>query len=344
MKDGKIATDKRIIYFDILNILACISVIALHCNGCFWSFSYERYWVTSVIIESVCYWAVPIFIMLSGANLIDYREKYDTKTFFEKRIKRTVIPFIFWSLFGILVYRGIGQFIHIKDTFTLITNTKIVPIYWFFPIIFSAYLSIPVINAIPQAKRKQVFEYMIAIGFMTISFLPFFCKFIGIDFNESLSFPITGGYILYVILGYYFSHFDISQKCRIIIYSMGVLGLILHAGGTYFLSINQGSINQLLKGYLNFPTIFYSTAIFIGFRYHHWEMDIKCKRILKKISSASLGIYLIHIYFVDKLPIILHFSNKALEWRTIGVLIVWGICLAIVFVMKKIPLLKNIVP
>lgn len=125
---------------------------------------------------------------------------------------------------------------------------------------------------------------------------------------------------------------------------MGVLGLILHAGGTYFLSINQGSINQLLKGYLNFPTIFYSTAIFIGFRYHHWEMDIKCKRILKKISSASLGIYLIHIYFVDKLPIILHFSNKALEWRTIGVLIVWGICLAIVFVMKKIPLLKNIVP
>ena len=73
-------------------------------------------------------------------------------------------------------------------------------------------------------------------------------------------------------------------------------------------------------------------------------MDIKCKRILKKISSASLGIYLIHIYFVDKLPIILHFSNKALEWRTIGVLIVWGICLAIVFVMKKIPLLKNIVP
>ena len=52
---GSNQENERVLYFDILNIFACISVIALHCNGCFWQFSYERYWKTSVIIDKVKY-------------------------------------------------------------------------------------------------------------------------------------------------------------------------------------------------------------------------------------------------------------------------------------------------
>lgn len=32
----------------------------------------------------VCYWALPIFFMLSGANLMKYTDRYDTKTFLKK--------------------------------------------------------------------------------------------------------------------------------------------------------------------------------------------------------------------------------------------------------------------
>ena len=85
---------KRYFYMDILNIIAIISVIALHCNGIVHTFSTGRWWKTSLIAEVVFYFAVPIFIMLSGANLMDYRKKYDTKTFFKKRINRVVIPMI----------------------------------------------------------------------------------------------------------------------------------------------------------------------------------------------------------------------------------------------------------
>lgn len=280
---GSNQENERVLYFDILNIFACISVIALHCNGCFWQFSYERYWKTSVIIESICYWAVPIFIMLSGANLIDYKEKYTTKIFMKKRAKRTLVPFIFWSMFGIVFYRGIGQFNYITDTINLIINTKVVPVYWFFPVIFSAYLSIPVLNAIPKEKKKHIFKYAISIGFITISFFPTVCNIIGgIEFNNALTFPMTGGFVLYIMLGYYLSQYNISKKYRICIYSLGTIGLVLHAGGTYLLSINQGSINPLFKGYLNFPTIFYSVAIFTWFKYHDWNiLNDKYKMILK---------------------------------------------------------------
>lgn len=76
--------NKRIVYYDILNVLAIIAVVALHCNGIVHNFStnYKRAWMTSLIVECICYWAVPIFLMLSGATLMKYREKYNTKTFF----------------------------------------------------------------------------------------------------------------------------------------------------------------------------------------------------------------------------------------------------------------------
>lgn len=69
--------NKRIIYYDILNILACIAVLFLHCNGEVHNFSNTRLWRECLVIEVLCYFAVPIFIMVSGATLLRYREIYN---------------------------------------------------------------------------------------------------------------------------------------------------------------------------------------------------------------------------------------------------------------------------
>lgn len=67
--------DKRhIVYIDILNIIATIAVIALHHNGIVHQYSNILAWKTSLIIEVICYWAVPVFFMLTGATLMDYRK------------------------------------------------------------------------------------------------------------------------------------------------------------------------------------------------------------------------------------------------------------------------------
>ena len=97
-EENKLLNKERIFYFDILNILAIISVIAMHCNGLVHGDPNTRAWNSSLLVECICYWAVPIFFMLSGANLLRYREKYDTKQFFKKRMLKVVIPFVFWAL------------------------------------------------------------------------------------------------------------------------------------------------------------------------------------------------------------------------------------------------------
>jgi surface polysaccharide O-acyltransferase-like enzyme len=123
---------KRYVYFDILNILACISVVFLHMNGIVHGYSESRSWKTALIFEVICYWAVPIFIMLSGATLLKYRERYDTKTFFKRRFIKVLVPWVIWSLILFIIdTKSLNIFQYIKD----FIYCKIEGVYWFFPLI-----------------------------------------------------------------------------------------------------------------------------------------------------------------------------------------------------------------
>lgn len=76
---------RRVVYFDVLNIVACIAVLALHHNGIVHWFKVDtNAWKQALIFEVLFYWAVPIFFMLSGATLFNYRDKYSTCLFFKK--------------------------------------------------------------------------------------------------------------------------------------------------------------------------------------------------------------------------------------------------------------------
>ena len=72
-------------YIDTLTILSCIAVVYLHANGIFWTHPSGRLWLTSNVIESFFYFAVPVFFMISGATLLEYRQRYSTLTFIKKR-------------------------------------------------------------------------------------------------------------------------------------------------------------------------------------------------------------------------------------------------------------------
>lgn len=76
--------NKRVVYFDILNILAIIAVISMHMNGIVHLNPNIRAWNTSLIVDCIMYWAVPVFMMLSGATLMDYRKNMILKLFLKK--------------------------------------------------------------------------------------------------------------------------------------------------------------------------------------------------------------------------------------------------------------------
>lgn len=106
--EGKMEKKQRYDFIDYLNILACLCVIFMHCNGIVHSFEYSRAWKESMFVEAAAYWAVPVFFMISGATLMGYRDKYSTGTFFKKRVLKTVFPFIAWVLINLIFKTAAG--------------------------------------------------------------------------------------------------------------------------------------------------------------------------------------------------------------------------------------------
>lgn len=335
-------------YISFLSIISCIAVVMLHTNGVFWKFDNSRYWITANVIESVMYFAVPIFFMISGATLLDYREKYSTSVYFKKRIDKVLIPFIFWSVIGVLykfvrnpsVFDGKNVF----SIVNMILNTDIITIYWFFIPLFSIYLSIPVLSAIPKELKKEVYKYLAIVSFITVSLLPFIFSLIGFEYNNSLKISCGVGYIFYVVVGYYISHYEISKKDRIVIYIFSIIGLLLHLFGTMFLSLENGEIIKLFKGYMNVPCILYSIGIFVFIKYEYQKINMKLTKLILKLKNYTFGIYLLHYYIMNEMVLLFSINTRNIFYRLFSPLIIISFCVIIINIFRKIPVLKKFVP
>lgn len=344
--DSEPKSSKKL-FIDVLVVLSCFAVVVLHCNGCYWGRPTGKTWISANILESLFYFAVPCFFMITGYTLIDYKSRYSTKIYFKKRIVRTVIPFIIWSVIGFLIHFyawGAAQYEGIPQFILGILNAKFVDIYWFFIYLFAIYLSIPFITNV--SNKIEIFPWVILYAFVSYSIIPFICQLFGFSLSAGYSSPISAGYIIYVLLGYYLGNIQISKRSRHITYSFGIAGLLLHCIGTILCS-PDGQINHLFKGYLNFPCVLYSVSIFIFCKYTNWSYIYRYKPLLyclKTIAASSLGVYLIHIYFVRASFWTLHIPYASWTFRTLGAIVIFVLCVLIVSFVRRLPLGKFIFP
>lgn len=347
---------KYILYFDLLNIFACFAVVALHVNGAVHTFAKTRNWVSCMFIEALFYFAVPVFFMLTGATLMNYRKRYDTGAFFKKRIFKTFVPFMIWSIIGICWSIFYTKGMKISDINTpakfisAVINCKGMGIYWFFPALFSVYLTIPLFSLVDEDKRigkKGIFTYLILVYIVLNVLLPFVCRLTGIQWNSALNAVSCGGYVVWFLIGYLLANTDINKKFRILIYILGLIGFFMYFYLTVQNSFKTGRFDKTYAGYMNIPAIFMGTAVFVFFKYGKWnfiDKHEKAVRLVRNLSSASFGVYLIHYYLKDFS--IRHFGidPRSTLYRIVGTFIIYGLSVIIVRVIQKIPVIRKMVP
>lgn len=338
----------EIFYISVLAVLSTFAVVFLHSNGCFWAFSKSRYWLTANIIESVFYFAVPIFFMISGATLINYKERYDTKTFFKKRIKKVVIPFLIWSIFGFLFVLFVQKTIVINDVNLLyiikgILDSKFIGVYWFFIPLIGIYLVLPLFASIPKEDRINLFKYICVILFVCGSFIPFICNVFNIGFTLPSSILMLSTFIMFPLLGYLINEIDLDKKYRYCFYILGLLGLISHILGTFYLSYAAGEIIRTYKGFTNVPAIIYCIAIWILIKQLVSKHDFKITtKVVNFVKPYTFSIYLLHIYILMVLST--YFNTLSIWYRLLTPFIVIPICIMITYIIRKIKYLRYILP
>lgn len=346
--------NRKISWISTANILACLGVIILHTNGVFWTFPQGKVWYTSNFTETFFYWPVPVFFMISGATLLNYRNRYPTKVYFAKRFVKVVIPFCFWSLFSlvwhIVVYgNSIDSLNGIKSILSGLLNARYNTKYWFFIPLFSVYLSIPLLSAVSEQLRKKTFAFTAAAAFILISVMPTFFSLLGMEYNTSLNVSACGGYIIYVLLGYLICNTDLKPVHRWIVYALGIIGWFIHFEGTSYLSLSAGAIDTTFKDYLNFPTVMQSIGIFVFIKYANWDKiaNGKLSTFAVKISKYTFGVYLIHQYVLYtvqcKFPALIGFDVGNIPLGLLTSLLIFSVCLLISWLLSEIPFMGWIV-
>ena len=305
-------------------------------------------------MEVGCYWAVPIFMMLTGATLMNYREKYDTATFFRKRFARTLIPFLAWSTIVLVWKNSTGQMSKGLDSLQsfaeAVLNYEMEAVYWYFPLLFSIYLLMPLFSALAEPKYRKTLWYAVAVMFLLQSVIPPLANLTGFDWNSTLGLSFNRSFI-YVFLGYLLSTCQLKAPQRYMIYLAGIASALFRYGAVFYLSTRDGAKNSVFFGYGYFPAIPLACAVFVWVKQVDWERVLERLRIpvsaLAKISACSLGIYLIHkivMYYELELLSGFGITKTRMIWRFACIPMTYLVALAIVWLGKKIPVVKRLFP
>lgn len=316
-----------------------------------------------VSFRQIFMYAVPLFLMLSGALLLN--RDIELKDFFKRRLSRIITPFIFY----LIIYVGVLYFI--MTTFSgfeaISTYLAKVPFQynWYFWLILGIYITVPVINKFVQHSSLQEIEYFIAVLFLGSVFYQI--MFI-LDITHYVNLNLVLCPVAYLVLGYYLSVKDFAiKKSRLI--SIAVLIFII-VSIIKMLAVDGYLPFEYVTGYditssprvatqvdLGIFELIRVSSLFLIFRYvFEATSGIYAKarsllenglltRIYTSISKASYGMYLFHRTLFVPLEVI--FMSMALTGSQVCILILILmvatnlISWIVVLILNRIPVISR---
>jgi surface polysaccharide O-acyltransferase-like enzyme len=348
------ALQPRTVWVDNIRVAATLAVIIVHVATPPVFTQYDPHgisntnWWIGNIYDSFCRFCVPVFVMLTGALLIPQRTTL--REFLNKRLKRILTPFIFWSLiyllfnFG-LMFRDKGSAALTDLLPWVVTQLThgVAPHLWYVYMILGIYLFIPIIQPwLITASNKAILFFL---GFWILTII------IGqkniISTVYPLDFRYFSGYLGYLVLGYFISaRMSVHTKTRYIAIGVFLLGFLATLWGTYFNTYASGQFSHRFYEYLTINVFLESASLFVIFSSynpigHETGIFIKARTIVNKYGY---GIYLAHLLV---LSLMTHFKiDYSLLTPIVGIPLTALICMlltcSLVYLLSKLPYGKYI--
>lgn len=350
---------RRLYYIDLLNCIAIFGVIIQHtAQIAHVGIPSQHITIIANIVQTIFLPAVGIFFMNSGAMLLDYRERQTTEHFFKRRFLRVVIPLIIWSIFyyiyGYYQYTFPGVFHHsifgLRDFINMFIANRINSLFWFFYIIIQLYIATPVFSLLAK-RHKDILCYVAVIAFVSSDLFPYIDQILHLKLvNSMLAQPLlASSWIQYFIFGYLIKQQYFSRRVENTFILFGILTFVLNI-------MNDITVNSynILHNISDFP---YAVAVYLLFkRFADSHDDNKHVTIfVAKLASTSLGIYILHPILIAVLDWLFYKESAAMFSSYMRVLenpvhifllpiFVYVILVPIIYGLKKLPLIKYILP
>lgn len=212
----EIPKNQIIAYISLVKILSTYLVILKHTNENYWIFS--NYWISTNIMASFCMCAVPLFSLCIGATLLDFNKRYGIKIYYERRIKKIIIPIIGWNIiyyfYRVYILKNFPKLnLDLITLYILYFNNKLYPLIKSLRIFLFGYMVIPLIAYVDKINKIKVYSYCFLTLLINQSIIPYLIRF---NKSHKILWPYNYelGYIIYIFAGYipFFRSYPVGAK------------------------------------------------------------------------------------------------------------------------------------
>jgi len=334
-----------IFYLDLLRFMAAIAVIAIHVLGPF-RYLYgevpDSDWLAAMGINSVTRWAVPVFMMISGALLLSTQRAFNCEHYLSKRLSKVAIPFVGWSLIYAFVAGFVADGWSITTTMQVLQNAPNDPTWyhlWFFYDFIPLYFVIPFLIPVLKKLSSELIQLVVVI-----CALMFLMKWLRV---ESFLLENLVLYTGYLILGWYLFNRDNKQHLKGWLVA-GIGMLMINFFGSWDMAIQTGQYNSFFMGYKTLNTMIIAGMLFVVAQTYAHKITGRLRDFISVISKYSLGIYLLHPLLLIPVREVDNgfYSFFGSNWLAIPIIttIVLFVSLFCTMLLANIPLLKRLVP
>lgn len=358
---------KKIVYLSYIRAVACIAIVLLHTvDGAVIMYQNQISGGERVASLSVVYcmmWAVPCFVMVTGALLLTKDRTITIKDIFRKYILRIlVVLFVFswiFALFDSLMNKDGGGLSFLWKGFINALTGNGWAHMWYLYLLIGLYLLLIFYRKVAHHVSAKEYRFLLIVYVVFLSILPILQMW---NVRAGFYIHVSTIYPFYLFAGYAIAAeiLKINKWLSVMLMLIGVVGIVIMAVlEPRYVNISYGN----LLDYASIFVILLSIGVF-SFVKSYWGERIKSTkindtitvyeekkpgivgRILLEIDRCSFGIYLIHMIFV-RLVIRYWKLNPYPSGVTIlifaGVVIgITAVSYGITYLLKQIPGVKKI--
>lgn len=346
---------KRDSSLDLLKTISMILVIVIHVSNYYCrnaSDMLSTNFIFSAVYDGLARICVPLFFMISGVVILN--GKYDGRKYIA-RIVKFILVLAFWS---IIYYLWDAFYMHyeynlVSDFFNIFFIPMKIHLWFMYPII-GLYIIAPFIQKMVnnlEEKLENLFIFL-WLGFSGgVYILNLIVKGIGVDTEVVYPLPMLqetywlgyfiAGYVLYKRIQAIKGERKYNKKLMLSF----IISMTVTIGVTLIYSILKEEFFQAYYAYRSLFIIVSSLSVFC-------YIIINSDRILNKpvekaakiLVTYSFGVYLSHLMFynilVKEFDILKLNGTYAVPLFTV---LIFFVSLSFTYLLKKIPILKNVV-
>ena len=368
----------RVVWLDVLRLIAILLVIACHCTDPFNASPEARsnpdisFWGS--VYGSFLRPCVPLFVMMTGFLLLPVRQ--EAAVFYKKRIPRVFFPFLLWSIlfnlapWFIQLVGGTKELV--IDFFpwdpnpsaefgAALKNIAAIPVnftvyatpMWYVYTLIGLYLYMPIFSSwVEKASDKAKLWFLIAWG--ATLFLPYLMVFYSKYLLGTCSWNSYGvlyyfaGFNGYLLLGHYLGKLEKPSIGKVLAIGlpMFVVGFIVTLVGFRHM-ISDPDVTEegmeLFFTYCSPNVVMMTIPVFMIARYINVNSEM-IRRALANLTFCGFGIYCVHYFFVGPSYLLVKFIGVPLSLIVPASTIIAFVCSwCTVYLLSKLPKSKYII-